>query len=217
MTKVTRWNFINLAGKKVGFLTVLRLLEAGHAGGRLWVCRCICKKEKLVYATYLYSQRVTSCGCMKGKSITAKKLRHGDNKTGCRAAEYTIWQAIKQRCLNPRSPAYKDYGGRGISLDPRWLSYKNFLEDVGRRPSKRHTLDRRNNDGPYTKKNCRWATRLEQGGNTRRNVRITLHGKTRHIMEWSRITGLHHQTISRRLRAGWPSERILTERPRKAA
>jgi hypothetical protein len=86
-----------------------------------------------------------------------------------RSPERSSWDNMKQRCLNPNDPRYKYYGARGIKVCDRWLnSFKNFREDMGRKPSQRHSLDRKNNDGNYEPKNCRWATRKVQMNNTRR-------------------------------------------------
>jgi hypothetical protein len=84
-------------------------------------------------------------------------------------SEYYAWQNMKQRCLNPRNKRYGDYGARGIKVCDRWLhSFKNFLEDIGYKPGPECSLDRRDNDGNYEPKNCRWATPKEQSKNTRR-------------------------------------------------
>jgi hypothetical protein len=78
---------------------------------------------------------------------------------------------MKQRCLNPDNQAYENYGGRGITITKRWMSYENFLADMGRKPSPELTLDRKNNDSGYSKRNCRWATRKQQANNRRDRYR----------------------------------------------
>jgi hypothetical protein len=79
--------------------------------------------------------------------------------------EYRSWQMMKNRCLNTNARDYAHYGGRGIKVCQRWLSFENFLADMGRRPTPKHTLDRKNSNGNYNPSNCRWATRLEQTRN----------------------------------------------------
>lgn len=94
--------------------------------------------------------------------------KHGHstgNKMGIPpTTEYTIWQMMKDRCLNPNAPNYRRYGGRGITIDPAWMVFAQFHKDMGRRPHG-YTLHRVDNNGPYSKGNCKWATPKEQGRN----------------------------------------------------
>lgn len=93
---------------------------------------------------------------------------HGDAHRGEQSTEYQAWKNMRARCLNPRHPSYRYYGGRGITIDPRWDDYAAFLADVGRRPDASLSLDRIDNDGPYAPGNVRWATRSQQMSNRRR-------------------------------------------------
>lgn len=140
--------------------------------------------------------------------------RHGDTRGGRISPEYRIWRGIKTRCLNPSDHSYPGYGGRGITICDRWRdSFEDFLADVGRRPSPKHSIDRINNDGSYEPGNVRWATPTEQQLNKMNNAVLTLNGVTRCQSEWSALTGVSQVTISARLRRGWIVEQALTPLP----
>jgi hypothetical protein len=159
-------SYKDLTGEKFAHLTVLK--HAGHnkRGAALWECICDCPRRRkiIVIGSNLSSENTTSCGCESRKN----RRIHGDCSGDKTTAEYRIWLNMKTRCYCPNRPCYPDYGGRGITVCPRWReSFELFLADMGRRPSKRHTLDRRNNDGNYEPENCRWATRKQQARNQR--------------------------------------------------
>jgi hypothetical protein len=108
------------------------------------------------------------------------------------------------RCCNPNQKAYKNCGGRGVRVCRRWrASFAAFLEDVGPRPSPRHTIERINNSGHYEPGNCRWATRGEQARNSRRNRLLTVRGETLCLAAWAERLGLKRSTVSARLGRGW--------------
>lgn len=121
----------------------------------------------------------------------------------------SIWRAMRNRCNNPRNAHYHQYGGRGITVDSRWDSFANFAADMGEPPSPKHTLDRENNDGPYCKENCRWATRQEQSNNTRQNRLIPFNGELISVSEAARRSGIKRVTINARLRAGKSGEELF--------
>lgn len=128
-----------------------------------------------------------------------------------RTPEYQAWTNMKQRCLNRNGPRFKDWGGRGIRVCDRWLAFENFLADMGRRPSRLHSLDRIDPDGHYEPGNCRWATRREQQRNRRDNETLTAFGKTQSIDDWADEFGVHRALIRGRIKQGWvDAERILT-------
>ncbi|ELY4860720.1 hypothetical protein SM110_004493 [Cronobacter sakazakii] len=115
---------------------------------------------------------------------------------------------MKSRCNNPKTPEYKNYGGRGISVCERWNSFDLFLEDMGERPGG-CSIDRIDVNGNYCKENCRWATDREQKLNTRRTRNLTAYGKTMSMKAWSEETGLPYSTIKARLLRGKTTEEAL--------
>lgn len=147
---------------------------------------------------------------VKGMRITKAKTRHGEAKAGSISPEYRAWRSMVSRCMSVTNVAWKDYGGRGITVCQRWLKYENFLADMGRRPSPQHSLDRMKNDQGYSPDNCRWASKKVQARNRRSSTSIEWKGETRTIAEWAEITGLTVSAITQRLRADWPIELVMT-------
>lgn len=134
-------------------------------------CVCDCGKEVVVKAHFLKESGKTkptkSCGCYRTDSIVNRSTKHGFSKRGMVDSEYTSWNLMKDRCNNKNNKRYSDYGGRGISICERWESFENFIEDMGKKPSSKHSIDRIDNTKGYSKENCKWATKSEQGANKR--------------------------------------------------
>lgn len=164
-----------------------------------WRCVCACGTERKIKSNHLTSGHTKSCGCARHASLT----KHGHAKVGRRTRTYSVWIAMRARCQNPNSQRWHRYGGRNITICERWLSYEIFLADMGEAP-RGLQLERRNNDGPYTKDNCYWADRFEQGSNTSKNHNITVQGRTQPLIKWAREAGISPSTIHARLRGGWP-------------
>jgi len=120
---------------------------------------------------------------------------------------------MRNRCRNPRNTAYKDYGGRGITVCERWNLYEDFLQDMGRRPSGEHSIDRIDNDGPYSPENCRWVLTVVQVRNRRTTRLITVGSETRALFEWIELGVAKVSSVQfyNRLRAGMSPEEALTK------
>lgn len=198
-----------LAGKRFGLLSVLRLYrrERKHGGTILFYeCRCDCGVLKVVRSHHLRVGHTRSCGCLMRAHI-ARCRTHGATKT----PEYKVWLGIHQRCKNPRDKNFKYYGGRGISVDPRWESFEAFLSDLGPRPSVSHSIDRIDNNSGYGPSNCRWATASEQHNNTRFNRLLTHDGTTLTLAQFAVKAGLPDPILRKRIGLGWSTARALTQ------
>lgn len=203
-------NKINLVGKRFGRLLVIA--DAGYhvkAGGQRtskWLCQCDCGKETFVVGYKIRNGLTKSCGCIKKEKMSAGLNRsHGMTNS----PEYETWCSMIKRCQNENDSNYHRYGGRGISVCKEWLSFDNFLSDMGSRPTNT-SIDRIDVNGNYEPSNCRWSTQKEQGNNRRNNRLINFNGQEKTLSEWACQTGIGVRTLWYRLNSGWSIDIALT-------
>lgn len=156
-SKFGRWNVITETKKESG----------GRLRPSVW-CVCECGTLKNVYRSHLLSGLSVSCGCYQKEKASEASRKHLLSKS----PEYKVWQGMKGRCHNPTHADYYNYGARGISVSQEWRdSFDRFLEDMGKRPSDKHTIERLDNDKGYCKENCCWLLRVDQAKNKRKERR----------------------------------------------
>lgn len=204
------------AGDQIQFWTIIGKGERDKHGNKKWLCRCVCGAVKEIHQGSLSSGKSKSCGCATRHIVTAAvanaRFVHGEARRGEQTPEYNVYNHMKQRCLNPRDKRYDRYGGRGITICDRWLdSFEAFLEDMGRRPSSAHTIDRIDNDGNYEPGNCRWATQKQQQRNRGNSVIITAFGLNTPLRELCERFNGNARLIRLRLQRGWTQEDALTK------
>jgi hypothetical protein len=188
-----------VVGQKFGRLTVLFEAYVRNRA-KYWFCLCDCGNTKVIRTGNLKSGTSKSCGCLQKELLSEKKATHKMSHSGT----YRSWKSMKARCNNPNSPKYKSYGGRGITVCDRWInSFEDFLEDMGERPSRKYSIERKNNNGNYEPENCIWLLKGKQQRNMRTTVFITYNNRTQCRADWAEELGIKHSTLAGRLRRGW--------------
>jgi hypothetical protein len=159
---------VDLSGQRFGRLVAIRP-DGRLGGGLLWLCLCDCGKTKTTRSSTLRLGGCRSCGCLLTET-SRKNIRFAIEATIVHGfagtPTYGVWRGMIERCTKKSHKSFKDYGGRGIKVCKRWLSFPNFLADMGPKPPKL-TLDRIKNDGDYKPSNCKWSTAREQNNNRR--------------------------------------------------
>ena len=201
-------SFKDLTGKRFGKWMVIAEATNHPSAKPYWLCRCTCGIERPIRGSRLTGN--SSYGC--------NPCRHGMLNT----PEYSSWKGMKQRCHNPNSPDFPDYGQDGKVVCERWKSFENFYADMGPKPSASHSVDRIDGSKGYScghceecvangwTANCKWATKGEQARNTRSNRFITFNGETLCLKDWAAKVGIDSNCLRYRLSKGWSIEKALT-------
>lgn len=204
-----RKDYSHLVGQRFGMLTITELLprEMGRKPKARTRCQCGTVSDHVIVD--LVRGKVKSCGC---QLLMRRTITHGASRGQIRTTEYHSWQAIKNRCGNPKTPAFSRYGGRGITVCDRWReSFEAFLEDVGLKPTPDMSIDRIDNNRGYEPGNVRWADAHTQNNNRRDTLLVTIDGVTKSIADWSVHLGIKSGTVYSRVRKGMDAaEALLT-------
>lgn len=211
----THSRFRNLTGKTFGKLKVISF--AGMINNRrgtrtaTWNCVCECGKECQIIAGNLITGCSKSCGCVQRENSRNASIVHGYCVDRKMPPEYFVWSGMWDRCTRENNKSFPDYGGRGITVCDRWKDFPAWFSDMGPRPTRNHTIERRDTNGNYEPINCIWDTRKAQNRNKRNNTLLTFNGITKCIVEWAEELGVDPKNLSNRKGLGWTDERILTE------
>jgi len=197
-------------GQRFGRLVVVSVAGKNKHGQTVLGCMCDCGDTIGVDSASVVTGKTRSCGCLRVEVTKKRGTTHGKSLKG-ESQEYTCWLRLKGRCLNTHDNEYHNYGGRGISVCDSWLvSFENFYKDMGPRPSPKHSIDRIDNNGPYCKENCRWATSKEQSRNRRNNWVVAYNGLSMVLTDWALHCGIHYDCLRARLNLGWTIKDALT-------
>lgn len=208
---------IDLTGLKFNRLTVIKYSGKTKRGISKWLCLCDCNNKVIVNSDSLKNGHTKSCGCLNIEKIKLRSITHGHCKNYKESKTYRAWQHMLDRCNNTKNPNYKDYGDRGITVCDRWNinkggSFENFLKDMGEPPTKKHQLDRMNNNklkNGYSPKNCWWTTYKQQQRNKRSNRLYYRDGKLQCVSELAEKYKINKGTLHGRLKRGYSIEEAL--------
>ena len=225
---------ISRNGEKFGRLTIIREKKYKNSKHLTVVCVCECGNIKEIRKSHVISGETLSCGCFASERAreTINKIRetriispearirmggktqfkktHGMKGT----KTYSVWSSMKARCYTKSCGSYKSYGARGIRVCDAWISFEGFFKDMGE-ATEGKSIDRIDNNGNYSKDNCRWADAKTQQRNKRTNIFLTIDGVSKTIAEWSELTGIKRDTISKRLQYGWDHKKAVMKEVRK--
>lgn len=200
---------MDLTGHKYGRFTVIERQDK-----KRWFCRCQCGTLRVVLASSLRNGNTKSCGCLSRELTGIQKRAKTHGQSG--KPEYWAWNHLISRCYNPNDQRYSIYGGRGIGVCKRWKeSFVAFFTDMGPKPTRKHSIDRIDNDAGYTcgkceecmakrwNANCRWATLKEQATNRHNNIQVTIDERMMIVTDACKLLGTSAKQAQCRIRRGW--------------
>lgn len=207
-----RSDFIDLIGMRVKTFTVKEMVGRDKWKNIKWLCKCDCGQTRVLLGAALRSGSVL-CKCQKRKMrpVQNDNLHNKLNMVHSGMSDhplYSTWNNMFHRCYNPKCKAYKNYGARGIEVCDKWLNFEEFVKDMGNK-FLGGSLDRIDNNGPYSPGNCKWATRKEQNFNKRTNHYLSYNDETKTITQWAKHLGINLASFQKRLKLGLPPEKLF--------
>ena len=201
---------LDLKGERFARLVVVeRHSQNTKAGKARWICNCDCGRLTVVTGNDLTSGNTQSCGCYHNEIVTMLGKNGATHKMS-KTRPYRIWVGMIQRCNNAEDVHFVAYGGRGITICDKWLTFQGFWEDMGPTYQNGLSIDRINNDGDYCKDNCRWADGVTQCNNRRGNVVFVVDGRRDTLKNLCRFYDKSYSAVHARIRRGWNIEQALT-------
>lgn len=197
----------DISGKRFGRLVAIRYAGKSKGKQTLWECKCDCGNLVIVHQQNLISGHTKSCGCYNKEVAIERNTTHGDTNTRI----YRIWHDMMLRCYSPKHTSYYLYGEKGIAVCQEWQEYKEFKNWALSNGYKENlSIDRIDNSKGYEPSNCRWATDIQQGNNTNRNLMFTINGVTNSLANWCREYGVPYARVHSRIYSGWDILDALT-------
>lgn len=189
----------DMAGQRFGLITVVRRVENDKYGNARWLCQCDCGKEFVTLGQSIRNGHTRSCGHLQKERSSEVSGTHRMSKT----ALYKAWEGMKQRCENPNSTAYKDYGAKGITVCDEWHDFQKFYDWAMQNGYKAGlTIERLDNAKGYEPSNCTYKTRTEQNRNTTRTHRLASPEGDITAAEAARIAGIDRTSVAKWIRQG---------------
>lgn len=199
----------DLKGKKFNNLYVVERADSDKSGKARWKCLCDCGNYTVVTGSNLKTNSVKSCGCL----IHRKSWNHYIEKSSKRL--YSIWCGMKGRCNNPNHPAYKNYGGRGISICKEWKDFRNFEKwSLDNEYFDNASIERKDVNENYSPQNCCWIPLAEQAKNRRSSYEIIHNGRKLNLTEYCKELNLDYKRVHSRIyKLGWDFEKAVSTEP----
>ena len=191
-------------GKRFGKLEVIGFVYRNNRW--FWKCRCDCGNETVIYPNQAIRGKTLTCGCGRSKTFHDMHLKHGFSKERL----YGIWKGMRKRCNNVQSIGYENYGERGISVCTEWGEYINFRKwALSNGYSATKTIERKNVNENYCPQNCTWIEPEFQAENTRKTIRVVIHGEEKPLGQWADQFGIKRSTVYSRVRRGMTPEEAV--------